>query len=171
MLNHVAALGAERESCVRVDEVAWTKERVELLKRLHADGLSFSQIAGELGNVTRNAVIGKARRLGLELRGHRPRGPDTKPRKQSRVVSTITGTWITKATPRPAPAVAPAPEPFVVPLSLNPVTLWERNDPQQCQWLVGEGLYCGDPRIDQRARSRCLYCKGHARMSTRGAAA
>ena len=43
--------------------MSWTAERVELLKKLWADGLSASQIANELGNVTRNAVIGKVHRL------------------------------------------------------------------------------------------------------------
>ena len=37
--------------------MAWTDERVELLKKLWAEGLSASQIAGRLGGVTRNAVI------------------------------------------------------------------------------------------------------------------
>ena len=46
----------------------WTDERVELLKKLWADGLSASQIAGELGGITRNAVIGKVHRLGLSGR-------------------------------------------------------------------------------------------------------
>ena len=40
--------------------MGWTDERVELLKKLWADGLSASQIAAELGGITRNAVIGKA---------------------------------------------------------------------------------------------------------------
>lgn len=44
--------------------VAWTPERVEKLKALVKDGLSASQIAKLLGGVTRNAVIGKAHRLG-----------------------------------------------------------------------------------------------------------
>ena len=39
----------------------WTDERVELLKKLWADGLSASQIAGELGGITRNAVISNCR--------------------------------------------------------------------------------------------------------------
>ena len=47
---------------------AWTDERVEQLKKLWSDGLSASQIAAELGNVTRNAVIGKVHRLGLSGR-------------------------------------------------------------------------------------------------------
>ena len=45
--------------------MGWTDERVELLKKLWADGLSASQIAAELGGITRNAVIGKVHRLGL----------------------------------------------------------------------------------------------------------
>ena len=49
--------------------MSWTDERVELLKKLWQDGLSASQIAAELGGVTRNAVIGKVHRLGLSGRG------------------------------------------------------------------------------------------------------
>ena len=45
--------------------MSWTDERVELLKKLWSDGLSASQIAAELGGITRNAVIGKVHRLGL----------------------------------------------------------------------------------------------------------
>src|SRR3954467_1747538 len=45
--------------------MSWTDERVELLKKLWQEGLSASQIAGELGGVTRNAVIGKVHPLGL----------------------------------------------------------------------------------------------------------
>lgn len=65
----------------------WTDERVELLKKLWMDGLSASQIAGELGQgVTRNAVIGKVHRLKLSARA--------KP---------------TNAAPRSRPAARPAP--------------------------------------------------------------
>lgn len=46
----------------------WTEERVAALQRLWAQGLSASQIAERLGSVTRNAVIGKAHRLGLASR-------------------------------------------------------------------------------------------------------
>ena len=48
--------------------MAWTEERVEQLKKLWTEGLSASQIAKRLGDVTRNAVIGKVHRLGLEPR-------------------------------------------------------------------------------------------------------
>jgi len=42
--------------------MSWTDERVEVLKKLWSDGLSASQIAKQLGGVTRNAVIGKVHR-------------------------------------------------------------------------------------------------------------
>ena len=48
--------------------MGWTDERVDILKRLWLDGLSASQIAKQLGGVTRNAVIGKVHRLGLSGR-------------------------------------------------------------------------------------------------------
>lgn len=48
--------------------MSWTDERVELLKKMWGEGQSASQIAKELGSVTRNAVIGKVHRLGLSNR-------------------------------------------------------------------------------------------------------
>ena len=48
--------------------MSWTDERVEQLKKLWADGLSASQIAAQIGGVTRNAVIGKVHRLKLSGR-------------------------------------------------------------------------------------------------------
>ncbi|WP_101067767.1 GcrA family cell cycle regulator [Roseovarius salinarum] len=72
--------------------MSWTDERVEMLKRMWNEGQSASQIAKELGNVTRNAVIGKVHRLGLS---NRTGGP-------------AAGATETKAKPAPAPE---APEP------------------------------------------------------------
>ena len=48
--------------------MSWTDERIERLKKMWTDGATASQIADELGGVSRNAVIGKAHRLGLEAR-------------------------------------------------------------------------------------------------------
>ena len=48
--------------------MAWTDERIEQLKRMWEGGMTASQIADELGGVSRNAVIGKAHRLGLQSR-------------------------------------------------------------------------------------------------------
>jgi GcrA cell cycle regulator len=61
--------------------MSWTDERVEMLKKLWADGLSASQIAGELGEITRNAVIGKVHRLGLSGRAKSPSSSAPRPRK------------------------------------------------------------------------------------------
>jgi GcrA cell cycle regulator len=51
----------------------WTDDRIETLKALWHEGLSASQVAHALGNVTRNAVIGKVHRLGLAARANAPR--------------------------------------------------------------------------------------------------
>lgn len=48
--------------------MVWTDHRIEELKKLWSDGRTASQIADFLGDVTRNAVIGKAHRLGLSSR-------------------------------------------------------------------------------------------------------
>ena len=90
--------------------MGWTDERVELLKKLWSDGLSASQIAAELGGITRNAVIGKAHRLGLQSR--------PSPVKSNDAAKTAAPAP-KPAAPEPAPAVAapppPAPKPTPVP--------------------------------------------------------
>ena len=64
-----AKLTTNQEQAPAPEKLAWTDERVELLKRLWSEGLSASQIAGRLAHgVTRNAVIGKVHRLGLSGR-------------------------------------------------------------------------------------------------------
>ncbi len=65
--------------------MSWTDERVALLKRLWGEGKTAAEIAGELGGVTRNAVIGKAHRLKLSNRvspiqqNKKPAAPANKP--------------------------------------------------------------------------------------------
>ncbi len=61
--------------------MSWTDERVELLKKMWGEGQSASQIAKELGGVTRNAVIGKVHRLGLSNRAGS--SPAAAPEKKS----------------------------------------------------------------------------------------
>src|SRR5512141_1623281 len=78
---------------VRGQLMGWTEERVEKLKKLWLDGLSASQIAKQLGGVTRNAVIGKVHRLGLSGRAA--------PSQPSRP------TFKAPRAPRPAIAAAP----------------------------------------------------------------
>lgn len=66
--------------------MSWTDERVTLLRELWAKGLSASQIAVQLGGVTRNAVIGKAHRLGLESRPSPIRGTGNGSRRRNRAI-------------------------------------------------------------------------------------
>ena len=61
--------------------LTWSDDRVEQLKKLWEGGLSASQIAAELGNVTRNAVIGKVHRLGLSGRAKSPSSAAPRQRK------------------------------------------------------------------------------------------
>ncbi|NIJ19621.1 GcrA cell cycle regulator [Sphingomonas naasensis] len=48
--------------------MSWTEERIDTLKKMWDSGMTATQIAEELGGVSRNAVIGKAHRLGLQSR-------------------------------------------------------------------------------------------------------
>ena len=61
--------------------MSWTDERIERLKKMWADGATASQIADELGGVSRNAVIGKAHRLGLDARPSPVKPGDEKEKK------------------------------------------------------------------------------------------
>lgn len=87
--------------------MSWTDERVELLKKMWGEGQSASQIAKELGGVTRNAVIGKVHRLGLSNRsGASPAKADAKPKAEPKP----------KVAPKPeAKKAAPPPEPKPAP--------------------------------------------------------
>ena len=68
-----------------VPEMSWTDERVEALRVMWSEGKSASQIAKELGGVTRNAVIGKVHRLGLSNRvgGIEPEGEAARPGRRA----------------------------------------------------------------------------------------
>ena len=63
--------------------MSWTEDRVDVLKKLWAEGHSASQIAKQLGGVTRNAVIGKVHRLGLSGRAT-PSRPVKRPPRLAR---------------------------------------------------------------------------------------
>ena len=89
--------------------MSWTDERVELLKKMWGEGQSASQIAKELGGVTRNAVIGKVHRLGLSNRAGAAGAAKADPKPAPK----------TEVKPKPAvakPAVAPAPAPAAAPV-------------------------------------------------------
>jgi GcrA cell cycle regulator len=85
----------------------WTDERIEVLKKLWSEEFSASQIAAVL-KVTRNSVIGKVHRLGLNRTTLGPRKPKPMQMASDRPVEA-------KPAPIPAPAPAPAPESVPVP--------------------------------------------------------
>jgi GcrA cell cycle regulator len=64
--------------------MAWTKERIAKLQKMWEKGLPASQIAEELGEVTRNAVIGKAHRLNLSGRPSPVKTPEKKPKPKAK---------------------------------------------------------------------------------------
>jgi len=83
--------------------MSWSDERVELLKKLWGEGQSASQIAKELGGVTRNAVIGKVHRLGLSNRNGSGGGAASESAAKSKPAP--------KAEAKAKPAAKPAPKP------------------------------------------------------------
>lgn len=91
--------------------MSWTDQRIDQLKSLWEKGLTASQIADELGGVSRNAVIGKAHRLGLKSRPSpvKANEPDKKvaPKKPS-VAPAKPVTAAPAMRPRPSAAPAPA---------------------------------------------------------------
>ncbi len=133
--------------------MAWTDERVEVLKKLWAEGLSASQIAKELGGVTRNAVIGKVHRLGLSGRATPSRPPQrvasVRPRQPSRKVKAPAAGPEDRA-PRVASGAAAepaAPRPVVkrvvTPLEPAPQTNGEfasvlNLSDHTCNWPIGD---------------------------------
>ena len=84
--------------------MSWTDERIERLKTMWTQGSTASQIAEELGGVSRNAVIGKAHRLGLESRPSPVKAGEEKEKK----AKPAPAMKVTKpsAAPKPAPAAA-----------------------------------------------------------------
>jgi GcrA cell cycle regulator len=110
--------------------ISWTDERVELLKKLWSEGLSASQIAGELGGVTRNAVIGKVHRLGLSGRAKAPQPQAARPKKPATRPATSTtrssgpvsiGAVALKAEAAPVARPQAAPQPAIYSLSEEPL--------------------------------------------------
>lgn len=89
--------------------MSWTDERVELLKKMWGEGQSASQIAKELGGVTRNAVIGKVHRLGLSNRSTTTATPKTEAKaKAAPKPEAKPAAPKERAQPKPAPAAAAA---------------------------------------------------------------
>ncbi len=176
-MNDVSAAGNEK--------MPWTEDRVETLKKLWADGLSASQIAGKLGmGVTRNAVIGKVHRLNLAGRVNTPRtqtprtarkpsadGQASAPRGPSRpsMPPTAGNTALKSyAQPQSNPRLAPLPEPK--PLRLvesskdGRITILHLSD-KTCKWPIGDPQHDDFCFCGHGPRDGSPYCEYHARMA------
>ena len=91
--------------------MSWTDERIATLTKMWEGGATASQIADELGGVSRNAVIGKAHRLGLKARPSPVKANEPKPAPAPKEAEARPASKATPAT-RPAPA-KPSPAPAV----------------------------------------------------------
>lgn len=161
--------------------MSWTDERVSALKRMWADGCSAGRIAIELGGVTRNAVIGKVQRLGLERRSTRITRPPGRPRT----------TTLRVPAPRLRPAarslaavqtrevvsapVAPEPPP-VAPKVVPPVEPEESSSRcslmdlkrDSCRWPIGDPGEAGFGFCGGKAVDGLPYCAHHASIAYTG---
>ena len=150
--------------------LTWSDERVEQLKKLWEAGLSASQIAAELGNVTRNAVIGKVHRLGLSGRAKSPSSAAPRQRKARPAQHMMR---VARPISRGNTALAQAfevelePDPIaydnVVPMSQR-LTLLELNE-ATCHWPIGDPsssdfFFCGG-----KALHSLPYCAHHSRVA------
>lgn len=143
----------------------WPDARVELLKRLWAEGYSASQIAREIGSITRNAVIGKVSRLKLTGR-KTPNWQLSEAEKTARRQIKLAKHAARERQRRNADPVklrirGPSKEalPPVVPWlgSLN-IPLLDLQ-PDQCHYSSSEAspyLFCGRPTIPNQ--SWCSHC-------------
>ncbi len=151
----------------------WTAEAVDILKRLALDGRSASAIAAALGAPSRNAVIGKANRIGIRLNGGgRASAPGG--------MAGCSHYAQSPALPRPeAGDQSPVPAQFLEPESRPGWTFAEAEVGEMrrvrfdeirelaCRWPLGDPrsgdfAYCGLKPAERRS-----YCAGHCRMAYR----
>ncbi|MBI1309259.1 MAG: GcrA cell cycle regulator [Proteobacteria bacterium] len=144
--------------------MSWNDERVETLKKLWSDGLSASQIAAELGDVTRNGVIGKVHRLGLSGRAKSPSSTAPRPRKARSAGGTIRfQPPQVRGNTALAYDVEFEPELLEIPQEQRK-TLLQLTD-KTCHWPVGapgsgDFFFCGGDSADEQP-----YCSFHCRVA------
>ena len=150
--------------------MAWTDERVEQLKKLWSEGLSASQIAKQLGGVTRNAVIGKVHRLGLSGRAtpSRPARRTVKPSRPRTATPAATAPAARAAAVHPAATAAPAPtpapvEPAVLPSGEFATVLTLRDS--MCKWPIGDPAQAEFRFCGRKTTGGNAYCEAHSSMA------
>lgn len=151
--------------------MAWTDERVELLKKLWSEGLSASQIAGRLGSVTRNAVIGKVHRLGLSGRATTSRMKTHRPRARVATAKRIAKSrFATVGNPALRALYHPEAEPYVAPAEELVIPLKERKTIQtltecSCRWPIGDPQQADFHFCNRDKVAGLPYCEAHSRRA------
>lgn len=154
--------------------MAWNDERVELLKKLWSEGLSASQIAGRLGGVTRNAVIGKVHRLGLSGRATTARLKSHRPRPRTQVVAKRLAKPAQRFAQTGNPAVRalyqPEAEPFIPAADEIEIPMAERKSIEtltecNCRWPIGDPQAADFHFCNQKKVTGLPYCEFHARRA------
>ena len=103
--------------------MSWTDERIDRLRAMWTKGTTASQIAEDLGGVSRNAVIGKAHRLGLQARPSPVKANDPTPAKAKPAAPAVAAPVKAAPAPRPEPVrAAPPPPPPAAAPAPAPVT-------------------------------------------------
>jgi GcrA cell cycle regulator len=156
----------------------WTNDRIDELKALHAKGLSAAQIAKQMGNVTRNAVLGKIHRLGMAKAVYRtPKqvnaalAPRRLPRPEDGSENNILAGKLMQVRRRVEAAKdpeTPAPPPFRDPTVINGLTAIPEAERVRhfCRWPIGDPAdpafdYCGRPAREMRPGRFDSYCADH----------
>jgi GcrA cell cycle regulator len=153
--------------------VGWTEDRIEALKALWLDGYSASQIAAEMGDLSRNAVIGKVNRLGVLRSNKTARAPRTRSEEKRRREERNHQLAVIRRRRREeirAVLVAivasdPIPEPVAVAMPSAPITMTNL-EPAHCRWPINDPRaadfhFCGRPRTSG------AYCEGHYALAHR----
>jgi GcrA cell cycle regulator len=126
--------------------MSWTEERIERLKKMWHEGATASQIADELGGVSRNAVIGKAHRLGLEQR------PSPVKPGEEKEVKKAAPAAATAAKPTKAEAPKTTQAATASPTAAQPTAPAQRLTPQELQYRsIGPGGFIRQGPGEQQA--------------------
>jgi len=152
--------------------MSWTTERVELLKKLWSEGLSASQIAGRLGSVTRNAVIGKVHRLGLSGRATTSRMKTHRPRARSNAQPKrhVKSRFAQIGNPALRQLYHPDAEPFQPQYEELDIPLAERKTIEtlvecSCRWPIGDPQLPDFHFCNRTKVTGLPYCEFHARRA------
>lgn len=127
--------------------MSWNDERVEALKTMWAEGKSASQIAKELGGVTRNAVIGKVHRLGLSNRATTTTAKSSDTEKATKAAAPKPATPKVEAAPKPA-----EPRPVQVPARKPIITAGQPLPPQPSQSEISAEALANLAEFERKAK-------------------